>query len=467
MTNKTTSEREIVLAVLLEILENDGYSHIVLRDVLNKYQYLEKKERAFITRVTEGTLEHLIELDYIIDCFSKTKTQKMKPVIRCILRMSVYQLKYMDSVPVHAICNEAVKLSVKKGFSGLKGFVNGVLRNVARNLDQIAYPAPSDEVRYLSVRFSTPEWLIKLWRKTYSLEILEQMLQAFQEEKRLTIRCNRNRVQPEELQKLLEAEGLCVVRHLYLDYVFQISGFDHLSSLKSFQEGLFTVQDISSILAGHVAATAFREECKQSDVNSDSIRAIDVCAAPGGKALHVAELLEGIGSVEARDINEYKVGLLQENIQRSGLHNITAAQQDAKVLDKEWIKQADLVIADLPCSGLGVLGRKPDLRFKMTKHLAEELSVLQREILEVVCQYVKPEGVLLYSTCTVHAAENEENVHWFLKEHPEFVLADIRPMLPEELHRDVQEDGMLQLLPGIHKSDGFFLAKFRRVGEHR
>ena len=141
MTNKTTSEREIVLAVLLEILENDGYSHIVLRDVLNKYQYLEKKERAFITRVTEGTLEHLIELDYIIDCFSKTKTQKMKPVIRCILRMSVYQLKYMDSVPVHAICNEAVKLSVKKGFSGLKGFVNGVLRNVARNLDQIAYPA--------------------------------------------------------------------------------------------------------------------------------------------------------------------------------------------------------------------------------------------------------------------------------------------------------------------------------------
>ena len=170
---KTISEREIAFATLYEITENGVYSHVILGEVLNKYQYLEKRERAFITRVVEGTLEHQIELDYILDQFSKTKTRKMKPVIRCILRMSVYQLKYMDSVPVHAVCNEAVKLAVKKGFSGLKGFVNGVLRNVARSLDQVKYPGKEEPLGYLSVRYSMPEWIVKLWLDAYSFEVVE------------------------------------------------------------------------------------------------------------------------------------------------------------------------------------------------------------------------------------------------------------------------------------------------------
>ena len=187
---KTISEREIAFATLYEITENGVYSHVILGEVLNKYQYLEKRERAFITRVVEGTLEHQIELDYILDQFSKTKTRKMKPVIRCILRMSVYQLKYMDSVPVHAVCNEAVKLAVKKGFSGLKGFVNGVLRNVARSLDQVKYPGKEEPLRYLSVRYSMPEWIVKLWLDAYSFEVVEQILQGLQEKRPLTVRCN-------------------------------------------------------------------------------------------------------------------------------------------------------------------------------------------------------------------------------------------------------------------------------------
>lgn len=466
---KTTGEREIALAVLLEIMEEGAYSHIVLYDVLKKYQYLEKKERAFITRVVEGTLEHLIELDYIIDGFSKTKTRKMKPVIRCILRMSVYQLKYMDSVPAHAVCNEAVKLAVKKGFSGLKGYVNGVLRGIARNLDTLDYPDRTDLVRYLSVRYSMPEWIIRLWEKSYAPDILERMLRAFQQEKPLTIRCNRRRLSPDELKIKLESEGVCVKPHPYLDYAFQITGVDHLTALESFREGDFYVQDISSMLVSHVAAgdgsvlkTASRGSVLQ-EAEKRRIYVIDVCAAPGGKGLHMAELLGDFGYVEARDLTAHKVEMIRGNIRRFGLHNITAVQQDARILDERCLEKADIVIADLPCSGLGVLGRKPDLRYKMTQDTAGELAELQKEILGVVYRYVKPGGVLLYSTCTVHALENEENIRWFRKEHPEFSLADIRPCLPKELRGDVREIGMLQLLPGIHESDGFFLAKLKRM----
>ena len=200
---KAINEREIVAAILMEVTENGRYSHIVLREVLTKYQYLEKRERAFITRVVEGTLEHMIEIDYILNQISKTKVKKMKPVIRNILRSSVYQLKYMDSVPDHAVCSEAVKLAVRKGFSGLRGYVNGVLRNVVRKMDEIEYP--KEDVQRLSVKYSVPEWILSLWKKEYGEEITEKMAADFQKEKPITIRCCMNRVTPEVLKEKLEA----------------------------------------------------------------------------------------------------------------------------------------------------------------------------------------------------------------------------------------------------------------------
>ena len=196
---KQINEREIVLEILMEITENGAYSHKILGDVLSKYQYLEKRERAFITRVVEGTLEHMIEIDYILNQISKTKVKKMKPVIRNLLRSSVYQLKYMDSVPDHAVCSEAVKLAVRKGFSGLRGYVNGVLRNVVRKMDEIEYP--KEDVQRLSVKYSVPEWILSLWKKEYGEEITEKMAADFQKEKPITIRCCMNRVTPEVLKE--------------------------------------------------------------------------------------------------------------------------------------------------------------------------------------------------------------------------------------------------------------------------
>ncbi len=463
---KPVNEREIVLEVLLEITEKGQFSHIILRDVLWKYQYLEKRERAFITRVTEGTLEHMIEIDYILDRFSKVKVKKMKPVIRAILRSAVYQLKYMDSVPDSAVCNEAVKLAVRKGFSGLKGYVNGVLRSVARGIDSVQYP--KEKMEELSVRYSCPEWVLDLWSGSYDIEVIEMMLRDFQKEKPVTIRCCLNRTTPDELKKRLEAEGVKAEIHPYLPYAFQISGYDHLNDLETFQDGLFVVQDISSMLVAEIAAP------------SAGAQVLDVCAAPGGKALHVAEklfLAEDVcgdetgsktedqmaaGHVEARDLTELKVDLIRENIERTGLPNITAVCRDASVPDETAAESADIVIADLPCSGLGVIGKKPDLRYKASPDGIDSLVRLQRQILSCAQDYVKPGGTLVYSTCTVNPAENMDNVHWFMEQYPEFTLDDIRGKVCPELRDNVMENGCIQLLPGVHKSDGFFIARLVR-----
>ena len=461
---KPVNEREIVLAVLLEVTENGQFSHIILRDVLSKYQYLEKRERAFITRVTEGTLEHMIEIDYILDRFSKVKVKKMKPVIRGILRSAVYQLKYMDSVPDRAVCNEAVKLAVRKGFSGLKGYVNGVLRSVARGLDDVQYPG--EKMEELSVRYSCPKWILDLWGRTYGTEVIEKMLNDFQQEKPVTIRCCLNRISPDRLRERLEAEGITVEKHPYLPYAFQISGYDYLNDLAAFQEGLFTVQDISSMLVAEIASP------------EAGAQVIDVCAAPGGKALHTAEKLymaeaqllkdenaqknRTAGHVEARDLTEGKVELIRENIERTGLTNISAVCRDASVPDRDAERRADLVIADLPCSGLGVIGKKPDLKYKASPEGIDSLVRLQQKILSCAQSYVKPGGTLIYSTCTVNPGENIDNVHWFLQQYPEFFPGDIRDRICPELRESVVEKGCIQLLPGVHKSDGFFIARLVR-----
>lgn len=443
--------RELVLGVLLEVTRDGEYSHISLRNVLTKYQYLDKRDRAFITRVVEGTLEHMIEIDYIINQFSKVKVNKMKPVIRCILRSAVYQLKYMDSVPNSAACNEAVKLAVKKGFASLKGFVNGVLRSIERNLDTITYPDEANLLEYLSVKYSMPEWILQKWLAQYDRVTVETMLADFQTEKPTTIRVNRNVMSKEELVESLEKQGVHVENHPYLADALWISSYDYLADVDSFQMGAFHVQDISSMLVAHLANP------QEGDI------VIDVCAAPGGKSLHMAELLRGTGHVEARDLTEYKVNLIWDNIHRSGMKNIEAVCQDATVFDEESVGKADIVVADLPCSGLGVLGKKTDLKYKMTEQTQSDLVELQRDILSKVKAYVKQGGTLIYSTCTINEAENMGNVEWFLSENKDFDLVSVKEDLCEELRESVVRDGCLQLLPGVHKSDGFFIAKFKKV----
>lgn len=424
MTNSTNT-RELALDMLLAIDRDGQYSHLVLRDVLDKYQYLSKQERAFLTRLTEGTVERMLTLDYVIDQFSKTKVKKMKSLIRELMRLSVYQIMYMDGVPDAAVCNEAVKLARKRGFSGLSGFVNGVLRSVARGWKDVAFQNES-------VRYSVPEWIIDGWNADYGRDVTEKMLEAFMQPAKITVRTNTQKCTPEELKDRLSQEGVTVEAIEGISYAFALSGFDYLAGLGSFQDGWFYVQDISSMTVAHAA------DPKKGDY------IIDVCAAPGGKSSHLAELLDGSGMVEARDLTEYKVGLIEENILRHDLHNMKAVQQDATLFDEASVEKADILICDLPCSGLGVIGRKSDIRYKMTAEKAHDLAVLQQEMLDTVWKYVKRGGKLIYSTCTIHKEENEDNVAAFLQKHPQFTLVEQRQIFPM--------DG----------SDGFFVAKMIR-----
>lgn len=437
--NADVNMREVALGVLLEVLEKNSYLNQTLSMTLEKYQYLEKQDRAFLTRLCEGVVERKLTLDYIINQYSKVKTEKMKPVIRTVIRMGVYQLKYMDQVPDSAACNESVKLAVKKGFGGLKGFVNGVLRAIARE-DDIELPD-------LSVRYSAPEWLVEKWEKAYGTETTEAMLSAFLESKKTHIRCREDRT--EALFEELKAEGITVERGAYLPYALTISGYNYLKQLKSFQNGEFQVQDESSMLIGECAGIR----------PGDTI--IDVCGAPGGKAAHAAQKLKGTGLVSVRDLTEKKTELIWENVRRLGLSNVEVKEWDALTFDEEWKEKADIVLADLPCSGLGVIGKKPDIKYHASEQGISELRDLQRQILSVVQQYVKPGGTLMYSTCTVCPEENEENAAWFAEVF-DFEPVSLKEAVPKPLKAAVSEAGSLQLYPGINDCDGFFLAKFQK-----
>ena len=448
--SSNVNTRELILETLLLIDEAGEPSHIALGNVLAKYQFLPRTERAFITRVCEGTLEYRLRLDYILDHFSSVPTEKMKPVIREILRSAVYQMEYMDHVPDSAVCNEAVALTQRKGFYHLKGFVNGVLRTVARERKNLVWPDRKDNLcKALSIQYSMPEFLISGWFREYGADLTEQMLIDFLSPRKLTVRFRTNRAPEEEIMESLQAQGVTVSKAPYLSFAYTLSGIDHLYALDAFSRGWIAVQDISSMLVGSIAAPQ----------KGDHI--LDLCAAPGGKSLLLGDLMDGYGMVEARDLSEYKVGLIEDNIARLEVINVQTKVQDATVFDVDAELGWDIVLADVPCSGYGVIGRKPEIKYRANANRQSELVDLQRRILSRAAEYVRPRGVLIYSTCTIAREENEENRQWILEHFP-FVPESLNPYLPKELIGETTSEGYLQLLPGIHETDGFFMARFRR-----
>ena len=451
MTN-SLNLREMALEILLEVERNGAYPNVLLKQTLDKYLYMEKQERAFLTRLVEGTVERKLTLDYYLNQVSKTPVNKMKPVIRCIMRMAAYQIFYMDAVPDSAACNEAVKLAQIKGFQTLKGFVNGVLRNLSRQKDSMIMPdAVKESVKAFSVQYSVPEWMVEKVIKDYGIENAKNMFASLYENVGATsIRVNNSKISTEECIKLLEKEGVHVEKAFYVENALEISGYDSLAFLESFEKGYFQVQDVSSMLVGLAA------DPKPGD------KIIDICAAPGGKSIHVADLLKGTGHVEARDLTDYKVSLIEENITRCEFENISAKRADALILDEAAKETADIVIADLPCSGLGVLKKKSDIKYRMGQSQIEELAQLQRDILKNAVTYVKSGGTLIYSTCTIAKEENDLQVDWILENLP-LQLVSFEGCLCEEVLENTDREGVLQLLPGREKTDGFFLAKFRKV----
>lgn len=447
------NEREVVLDMLLSLREGK-LSHTILKDTLDSYLYLDKSSRGFITRLYEGTIEKRLYLDYIIDGYSKTPVKKMKPIIMLLLEMAVYQLFFMDRVPDSAAINEAVKLAKKRGLAGLSGFVNGVLRNIARNKENIALPDKNkDLIKYLEIKYSTPRNVVEYLIKDYGSEEAEAILEAFEEKRPLVARATKNR---EELIKKLDAEGVRVSTDTIFPESLKILELDSLSYLESFEEGDFVIQDESSQFIGKIVGLP------------KGARVLDLCAAPGGKSLLFAEM-EEVDEIISCDITESKTELIEDNIRRIGTDKIRTRVNDASMYNPDFLDGFDLVICDLPCSGLGVMGRKRDIKYNVSIDKIRELAILQKKILENAVRYVKKDGRLIYSTCTMTRAENEENFT-FISEFKGFSAVDFSDKIRGYVDRykdgerlvNEAKKGFIRLIPGELGTDGFFVSEYMR-----
>lgn len=435
------TSREAAVMALQYITDKKQSSHRVVSDTLNLMD-ADQRERALAKRLIEGTAERLISIDYVIGCFSNTPVAKMKPLVRAVLRTGAYQLLFMDNIPASAACNESVKIVKKHGLTGLSGFVNGVLRKISTEgrkafEDGANQPGTGGNV----IKYSTPEWLYAQWERDYGSENAEKIALDQFDARPLFIRVNLSKCSVDECREMLEKEGItCEKPVLSLPAPFEktelpvlrvlnCEGFD---KLECFRNGFFTVQDVSSVLVGITADLKGGE------------RILDLCAAPGGKTMHMRDILDTVGKggiIDARDITTKKIELINESINRCRFDNINLSVGDATVFDEKLVGKYDVVVADVPCSGTGVTGRKPDIKLNMSEGIQKELIELQGVILENAVKYLKKGGRIIFSTCTLNRDENENGMK-----------------LLEGLGLKKQTE--VQLIPGVHSGDGFFISMF-------
>lgn len=421
--------RKTAYQTLLEIEKNQAYSNIELNHQIG---LLKPENPAFVRELVYGVLENQIYLDHILKQLIPKGLKGVKKPIKVLLRMGLYQLVFMDSVPEYAAVNETVKLA-RKVAPGRDGFLNGVLRGYGKKKDQITMPDPKkDLAMYLSVKYSFDVSIVKLWLSQYSAEETETLLANSNMRPPLSIRVNLTKATPAALEAELKEQGFLLEKADLCERVFFVKGSGLLDT-EAFAEGRFSVQDTASVLAVDILSP------EPGDV------VMDMCAAPGGKTLAMGEKMENKGRVLAFDIYAHKLDLVQTQAKRLGLSIIETGEQDGTVFNEQYVELADKVLVDGPCSGLGVLRRKPEIKHRPVLEDVAELAEKQLRILETACRYVKPDGYLLYSTCTINKKENGDVARAFLAKHPEYEIMEER-----------------QLLPGIDEADGFYICKMHR-----
>lgn len=437
------------MKILIEINENKAYSNIAL----NKYfsaSELRDIDKAFITEIVYGTVKWKLFLDRVIASYSNIKMEKLSPWILNILRLGAYQLLKMSKVPQSAACNESVKLAGKYGHKASQGYVNAVLRNIARGGSDIAIPARSKDLTgYLSVTYSYPKWLTEMYIDLFGAETAESLLDAGNKTPESTVRTNTLKISREMLIRLLNEAGIEAVQGRYAEEAVTIKSHVSFVSLKAFREGLFQVQDESSMLPARVLAP------EPGDI------VLDACSAPGGKTTHIAQLMNNKGTIIARDVHEHKLKLVNEAAGRLGIDIIKTELMDAAGDNPQDTGAFDRVLLDAPCTGLGIIRRKPDIKWARETKEMKNISQLQRLLIRNVSKAVKPGGVMVYSTCTILPSENADVVSEFIEENHDFELDDITAYLPKDLAKHSQ-NGMLQLYTDRDGIDGFFIARIRR-----
>lgn len=433
------SARQIAFEVLIKMHRNDAYSNIELDSAL-KNSGLDKRDCALVSALVYGVTERLITIDYNIEKHLTGRINKLKPEVLVILRLGAYQILFSDKIPNSAAVNESVKLAKNNRCAFAAGLCNAVLRAIGKS--GLLLPDDKDMTEYLSVKYSFPRWLCEMWQDTYGEENAEGVMRTAAEKPPIYIKVNNLKTTSDELINIFKDEGVTAEPVKGFDSALQISDTGDIEKLSSYKNGLFHVQDLASQL------------CAKALEAKENMTVFDVCSAPGGKAFTVAEHMNNKGTIKAFDIHEHRVKLINNGAKRLGITIIEGRTGDAEQYDSSN-GLADRVLCDVPCSGLGIVRRKPEIRYK-EKILIDKLPLLQYRILENASNYVKTSGRLIYSTCTLNPAENEEVCKKFLQNHKEFKL--VQPL------NDINStDGYITLMPHIHGTDGFFIAAFERL----
>ncbi|XXM73476.1 16S rRNA (cytosine(967)-C(5))-methyltransferase RsmB [Lysinibacillus sphaericus] len=444
MSKKKKTVREAALDVIGAVEKNQSYSNLLLNSVIEKNE-LPQKDIGLLTELTYGTIQRKLTLDYFLAPFIKGKLDDW---VRQLLRLSLYQIVYLDRIPDRAVLHEAVEIAKKRGHKGISGFVNGVLRSIQRK--GVRSPEEiKDPIERVSIETSHPFWLVKRWADQFGLEKTREMCEMNLVAPKQTARVNVTKLSREELIHNLSGEGVEVKPSpVAKEAVQTLRG--NLVKTEAYRNGELTIQDESSMLVAHAL-----------DLKKD-MKVLDACAAPGGKTTHIAELLGGTGEVQALDLHKHKVKLIDENASRLGLANVFTETMDSRKAGEKFKKGSfDRVLVDAPCSGLGVLRRKPDIKYAKKEEDLHSLQKIQLDILSAVAPLLKDGGVLVYSTCTVDKNENEGTVRSFLSDHPEFEAYPLN--LPEAVQA-FKEGNELQIFPQDFGGDGFYISSFIKKG---
>ena len=437
------SYRAQAIETLKKIFKDKSYSNIVIN---NDMKNVDNRFLSLYRKSVLGVVENLIFIDWIINQVSKTKTKKMETDVLLVLRLAVYQIFFLDKSHENIVVNESVQYIKDNGNIRASKFVNAVLRNILRSKDNLIgkmNELPRDD--YLSVKYSYPKELIVKWEKQFGKDV-DKVLIANNTEAPLEIRVNTLKIQRDELIKLFEEKGIKSYKCKYADKGLIIENPFEIDKTDEYKNGLFSVQSESSMLAGQILNP------------KENSFIIDVCAAPGGKTLNAAEMMNNTGKILSRDIYPAKLRLIENEIKRLGIKNVKVEKYDARKLDESLVGKADYVIADVPCSGLGIIRRKPEIKYNETD--LKDITEIQYKILENASKYLKQSGELVYSTCTTNKEENIEIINRFLK-NKNFILADFSDIINEDFK--TAKDGYIEIYPHLHGMDGFFIAKLKRL----
>ena len=438
--------RSTAFHILLKIETEGAYSNLALNHAIRE-QKLSGLDSAFVSALVYGVLERQITLDHIIRQYSKIPLRKIESKTKIILRMGLYQLLFMDKVPASAAVNESVNLAKKQKLQKSAGFINGILRSVTRTDPPYTLPDKKDKIYYYSIKYSVPQELVRLWLNSYGESNTEKLLESLSGRPSLYARVNTLKTDKAALKERLAAEGVACEDVPLLPNALSLSGTGSIERLKAYKSGLFHIQDLSSQLCVHFLSP------KPRDIM------LDICSAPGGKAFTAAQYMENRGKLYACDLFDHKLKLIRDGASRLGITNIITNKRDGAT--GMPLPLADKILCDVPCSGLGILSRKPEIRAKQ-ELLPADLPELQYKILCHSAQYLATGGTLVYSTCTLNPAENNENVARFLKEHPDFRGKPLT--LPEGVTRAIEENAYeITLMPHTAGTDGFYIAALTKI----